>query len=128
MEHERVNRPKGEGSLYQHTDGRWMYAIMHNGKRLIKSLGTRDEDEANRNLAKVRNNFMGRIDRGELQTSDQANVRIGELIEDYIKHLRQNNHKSVQIIAGVLRKVVKAPEFENRKVATLETGDFKAYR
>lgn len=44
MEHKRVNRPKGEGSLYRHTDGRWMYAIMHDGKRLIKSLGNLHAD------------------------------------------------------------------------------------
>jgi integrase len=128
MKPERINRLKGEGSLYRHTDGRWLYAIMHNGKRLIKSLGTRDEDEAKRNLAKVRNNFMGRIDRGELKTSDQANVKIRELVDDYIKHVKQNSHKSAGIIEGVLKKAMKAPEFDKRKVSTLETADFKSYR
>ncbi len=127
-EQKRVNRPKGEGSVYRHTDGRWMFAIMHQGKRLIKSLGTHDEEEAMRNLAKVRNNFMGRIDRGELQTSDQATAKLHELIDDYIKHVKQNSHKSASIIEGVLKKAMKAPEFENRKVAALETADFKAYR
>ena len=74
----RTNRPKGEGSLYQHTDGRWMYSIMNQGKRLTKSLGTRDEREALKNLAKVRNNFMGRIDRGDLEPS---NVTLDELLD-----------------------------------------------
>ncbi len=32
--------------MCQKADGRWMYAVMHKGKRLTKSLGTRDEDEA----------------------------------------------------------------------------------
>jgi hypothetical protein len=62
----RTNRVKGEGSLYQHTDGRWMYSIMHEGKRLTKSLGTRDEEEALREYQKVRNRFMGQIDCGDL--------------------------------------------------------------
>ena len=39
-----TNRAKGEGSIYQHTDGRWMYSIMHQGKRLTKSLGTLEHE------------------------------------------------------------------------------------
>jgi integrase len=133
MEQERVNRPKGEGSIYRHTDGRWMYSIMHNGKRLSKSLGTRDEEEALKNYQKVRNNFMGRIDRGELEPSTAANVMLDEILDDYITHVKQNNHKSASIIESVINRVRKAKEFgngekANRKVASLETADFKSYR
>ena len=123
-----TNRPKGEGSIYQHTDGRWMYSIMHQGKRLTKSLGTRDQDEAKRSLAKVRNNFMGRIDRGELEPSTVANVMLDEILDEYLRHIKAGGHKSAGIIEGVLGKVRKAKEFSNRKVASLITDDFKAYR
>src|ERR1035438_4084694 len=122
-----TNRTKGEGSIYQHTDGRWMYSIMHQGKRLTKSLGTRDEDEAKRALAKVRNNFMGRIDRGELEPSTVANVTLDEILDEYLRHIKAGGHKSADIIEGVLGKVRKAREFSNRKVASLETDDFKSY-
>lgn len=130
---ERINRPKGEGSLYQKADGRWMYAVMHKGKRLTKSLGTRDEDEALKNYQKVRNNFGGRIDRGELEPSTSKTVTLDELLDEYLKHIKSNAHKSSDIIEGVINKVRKAREFGNgeraiRKVASLETADFKKYR
>jgi integrase len=124
----RSNRPKGEGSIYQHTDGRWMYSVMHAGKRLTKSLGTRDEEEAKKAMAKVRNNFLGRIDRGDLEPSTSASVKLDEILDEYLAHIRANRHKSARIIEGVLGKVRKATEFANRKVATLETKDFKSYR
>jgi len=124
----RSNRPKGEGSIYQHTDGRWMYSVMHAGRRLTKSLGTRDEDEAKKAMAKVRNNFLGRIDRGDLEPSTSASVKLDEILDEYLAHIKANGNKSAHIIEGVLGKVRKSSEFANRKVATLETKDFKSYR
>lgn len=105
-----------------------MYSVMHKGKRLTKSLGTRDEDEAKKKLAKVRNNFMGRIDRGDLEPSDAAKVTLDEILDEYLRHIKDNRHKSAHIIKGVLGKVRKAREFANRKVASLVTDDFKSYR
>jgi integrase len=128
MEIERAHRSKGEGSLYKHTDGRWMYSIMYNGKRQTKSLGTRDEAEALKEYRKVRRNFMGKIDRGDLEPSNAANVKLGELLDEYLKHVQQNQYKSASIIEKVVKKIQKAPEFINRKVASLETSDFKRYR
>jgi integrase len=130
---EQINRPKGEGSIYQKSDGRWMFTIMHNGKRLNKSLGTRDEAEARKNMVKVRNNFGGRIDRGELEPTTPATVTLDEILDDYLKHIKANSQKSAHIIEGVLGRVRRAKEFGNgekatRKVASLETGDFKKYR
>jgi hypothetical protein len=124
-----ANRSKGEGSIYQHTDGRWMYSIMHQGKRLTKSLKTRDYDEALRNYQRVRNQFMGRIDRGELEPSSATNFTIGELLADYLKHIRDNGKKSAYVIEKVLGKLQQGWEFvPSRRVATLTTQDFKAYR
>lgn len=124
----RTNRPKGDGSLYQKADGRWYYSIMHNGKRRTKSLKTRDEEEALRNYQKVRNNFLGAIDRGEFEPSTKENIRIEEIVADYIKEIKLNGHKSASIAEKVLNKLLKAPEFSSRKVATLVTADFKRYR
>jgi integrase len=125
----RSNRSKGEGSIYQHTDGRWMYSIMHAGKRLTKSLKTRDYDEALRNYQRVRNQFMGRIDRGELEPSSVKTLTIGELVIGYIKHVQDNGRKSEYVIRKVLGKLQQGREFiPTRKVATLTTPDFKAYR
>jgi integrase len=126
---QRSNRPKGEGSIYQHTDGRWMYSIMHQGKRLTKSLKTRDYDEALRAFQRIRNQFMGRIDRGELEPVGVNNFTIGELLADYLKHVKDNGKKSVYVVEKVLGKLQQGREFvPTRKVATLTTHDFKAYR
>ncbi|HEY4359422.1 MAG TPA: tyrosine-type recombinase/integrase [Bryobacteraceae bacterium] len=131
---EAKNRAKGEGSIYQKSDtGVWMFSIMHNGKRLTRSLKTTDEQEALKNLKKVRNNFLGRIDRGELEPSTEANVTLDELLTDYTRHVKQNSHKSARIIELVINKVRKAKEFGNgekatRKVGSLTTTDFERYR
>ena len=125
----RTNRGKGEGSLYQHTDGRWMYSIMHQGKRLTKSLGTRDEAEAQREYQKVRNRFMGQIDRGDLEPATIKTFTIGVLLADYLKYVRENARKSADIVALVIGKIQTGREFmPARKVASLTTQDFKAYR
>jgi integrase len=106
-----------------------MYSIMHQGKRLTKSLKTRDYDEALRNYQRVRNQFMGRIDRGELEPSSVTNFTIGELLSDYLKDLKQNGRKSVYVVEKVIGKIQRAREFPpSRKVATLTTQDFKTYR
>ena len=133
QEQNRINRQKGEGSIYRHTDGRWMYSVMFKGKRLTKSLGTRDEVEALRNYKRVRNNFAGRIDRGELEPSTVANVTLQDILDSYLKHIQKKRPKSAYVIETVLRKVGRAPEFGDgktaiRKVATLETADFERYR
>lgn len=125
----RTNRVKGEGSLYQHTDGRWMYSIMHEGKRLTKSLGTRDAEEALREYQKVRNRFLGQIDRGDLEPSSVKTFTVGELLADYLKHVRDNQRKSADIVELVIGKVQTGREFlPARKVARLTSHDFKVYR
>jgi integrase len=127
-EETRTNRPKGDGSLYQKADGRWYYSIMHGGKRRAKSLKTRDADEALKNYQKARNSLMGAIDRGEFEPSTSENVKLSEIVDDYIGVLKANNRKSASIAGSVLLKAMKAPEFANRKVASLVTADFKRYR
>jgi integrase len=129
MQANEPNRAKGEGSIYQKADGRWMYSIMHHGKRLTKSLGTRDYDKALKEYKKARNEFGGRIDRGELEPSGVKHFTIGELVTDYIKHCRDNGKKSLYVIEKVLGKLQKDRTFlPGRKVASLQTRDFELYR
>jgi integrase len=125
----RTYRPKGEGSIYKKSNGAWMYSIMHEGKRLTRSLKATDEETARRNLIKVRNNLMGRIDRGECDKPSSENFTIKELFESYLSHLRDNRKKSLKVNEYVINKIQTAREFlPARKVATLTTDDFKAYR
>jgi integrase len=126
----RTNRLKGDGSIYQKADGRWYYSIMHRGKRLTKSLRTRDASEALKNLVQVRNNLGGRIDRGEFEPT---NVTLEGLLDAYVKHVKQNGHKSASIIESVINKIRAAREFGNgekasRRVASLQSADFNRYR
>ena len=124
-----ANRTKGEGSIYQHTDGRWMYSIMHQGKRLTKSLKTRDYDEALRNYQRVRNQFMGRIDRGELEPTDVNNFTIGQLLTNYLSYMQENGRKSAEMVRLTLGVIQRDHTFlPARKVCTLTTQDFKEYR
>ncbi len=72
---------------------------------------------------------MGRIDRGELEPASVNNLTIGELLADYLKHIRDNGRKSAYVIEKVLGKLQQGREFtSSRRVATLTTQDFKAYR
>jgi len=126
MENQRADY--GDGSLYQTANGTWMYSLRHEGKRLTKSLG-KDEAAVHKRLLEIKRQFAGKIERGEVEPVTVRNFTIGELLSDYLKHLRQNSHKSVDIIESVLMKVQTAREFSSkRRVVTLTTGDFKAYR
>ena len=124
-----ANRTKGEGSIYQHTDGRWMYSIMHQGKRLTKSLKTRAYDEALRNYQRVRNQFMGRIDRGELAPTDVNNFTVGQLLTSYLSYMQENGRKSAEMVRLTIGVIQRDRAFlPTRRVATLTTQDFKEYR
>ena len=63
---EQAKRMNGEGSIYQDKNGYFLFSIMHEGKRLVRSLKTKDSKDAERNAIKVRNEFGGRIASGEV--------------------------------------------------------------
>jgi len=130
MEEKSERSRKGDGSVYQKSNGAWMFSVMHQGTRLTRSLKTTDYEEALKNLLSVRNNLFGRIDRGDLEPS---NVTLDALLDQYVKHIKQNGHKSASIIAAVLNRVRKAREFGNgekatRRVSSLQSADFGRYR
>jgi integrase len=126
MEQQRADY--GEGSLYQKADGTWMYSLRHEGKRLTASLG-KDEAAVHKKLLEVKRRFAGKIERGEVEPVTVRSFTVAELFSDYVKHLRQNGRKSADIVECVLNKVHRAREFSpRRRVATLTTLDFRAYR
>jgi integrase len=117
-----------EGSLYQKADGTWMYSLRHGENRLTKSLG-KDESEIPKKLLEIKRQFAAKIERGEVEPATVRTFTVAELFSDYVKHLRQNGRKSVDIIESVLTKVQGSREFSpRRRVATLTTSDFKEYR
>lgn len=122
-------RAKGEGSIYQKADGRWMYAVMHEGKRLTKSLGTRDEDEAKKAALKAAREFGGRIDRGELEPTSVKNFTVGELLARYVTYMDDNGRKSADMVRLTIGVIQRDRAFmAERKVAALRTTDFDDYR
>ena len=120
----RTNRPKGEGSLYQHTDGRWMYSIMHEGRRLTKSLGTRAPEEAQREYLKVRNRFAGQIDRRELAPTIVKSFTIGEILIRYSTYPEENERKSTDIarlVVGLIQRDAHSDRSEKSRASRLPT-------
>ena len=49
--------------------------------------------------------------------SNEASVKLNELLDEYLQHVKQNQYKSASVIEMVVKKVQQAPEFTNRKVA-----------
>ena len=104
---EQAKRMNGEGSIYQDRNGYFLFSMMHEGKRLVRSLKTKDEDEATRNAVKVRNEFGGRIASGEFEPSNVKNFTVGEAIKRYLDYLNENGRASAPIVAlslGVLQR------------------------
>jgi hypothetical protein len=96
---EQAKRMNGEGSIYQDRNGYFLFSMMHEGKRLVRSLKTKDEDEATRNAVKVRNEFGGRIASGEFEPSNVKNFTVGEAIKRYLDYLNENGRASAPIVA-----------------------------
>ena len=119
---DRGRNAKGDGSLFQRADGRWYYQMRHNGKRLSKSLGTKDKAEAEKKFRKIRLDFSARIQRGELETSTASNVTVKELLDQYLNWLHKNRPKSVKVMEYSINANLR-PWFDLRKVSSIETAD-----
>jgi integrase len=126
----RTNRTKGEGSIYADTKtGIWMYSVMSEGKRLTKSLGTRDEKEARKKYIPVSREFGGQIERGELEPTSVKNFTIGELLARYVAYMNENGRKSAKVVKLVIGVIERDAAFlPKRKVSVLTTTDFETYR
>jgi integrase len=120
---------KGQGSLYTKADGRYYYSVMHQGKRLTRSLGTRDYEEAKLEALKVAGEFGGQIDRGELDPPSVKNFTVGELLDRYVTYQKDNGRKAAGIVSLMMGAIQRDPTFKPaRKAAELTTADFDAYR
>jgi len=127
--HEPAKRMNGEGSIYQDKNGYFLFSMMHEGKRLVRSLKTKDAKEAERNAIKVRNEFGGRIASGELDASTEKNFTLGQLLADYLRSIQENGKRSAYVIEKVIGKIQRDRTFlPGRKVANLTTQDFEDYR
>ena len=121
--------PKGEGSLYQKADGRWMYAVVSNGKRLSRALGTRDYEDAKKAALHVAREFGGKIENGELDPPSVKNFTISELLQRYLKYMQENGRKSAEMVRLTIGVIERDASFlPARKVALLTTADFKDHR
>src|SRR5579862_9828415 len=122
-------RMKGKGSIYKDKNGYYLYALMHEGERIVRSLKTKDPDEAEKNAIKVMREFGARIVSGELDTPSDKNLTIGELLTEYLEDIDIEEQKAANITRAVVGKIQKDKTFlPARKVAALTTRDFKEYR
>src|SRR5665213_1181592 len=124
-----ANRKKGEGSIWQKPNGLWMYAIMIDGKRRSKSLGTHDEAKARKNFA-VAQNLAVEVRNDK---TPAGSVTLTVILAEYLEHVRLNGYKSEKEIKLVIGLINRAKEFGDgetatRKVSSLITEDFRRYR
>lgn len=128
MEHTRKNRKKGSGSVYQKTDGTWMYSIMENERRLTKSLGRGEEPDSER-LKHARNLFGGMIESGEMEPVSAKSFTLGLMLSRYLEYMVENGRKSADMVRLTIGVIQRDKAFlPNRKVASLTTQDFKDHR
>jgi integrase len=67
------------------------------------------------------------IDRGDLEPTTTTNVRVGEILDAYLRYVDANNLRSKKFIKYSVDSNLR-PAFGERRVASLETRDFEAYR
>ena len=120
---------KGKGSLYQDKNGYYLYALMHEGKRIVRSLKTKDPEEAEKNVIKVMREFGARIESGELAPPAVKNFTVGQLLQRYLEYMHDNGKKSADMVRLTIGVIERDRAFlPGRKVANLQTADFEDHR
>jgi integrase len=125
---------KGEGSLFQ-SNGYWFYTYgytvdgqQRKKKKCLGSIETlKSEDSAWREALKVRNQFIADIATGKVVNSDVDSVTCGELLDQYVEHLKAQKKPSAYVIETCIQKNIK-PFFGAKRVVKLETKHFEQYR
>lgn len=131
---EEPRKRKGEGSLFQH-DGYWFYTYGYTvdgeQRKKKKCLGSVDrfktEAAAWTEARRVRDEFIADIKGGKVATASIDGVTCGELLTQYIEHLKAHKQPSAYIIERCIEANIR-PFFGARKVAKLQTSDFDRYR
>jgi integrase len=125
---------KGEGSLFQY-DGYWFYTYGYTvdgeQRKKKKCLGPiekfKTEGAAWTEAKRVRDLFITDVSAGRVTTSSVETVTCGELLTQYIAHLKAQNKPAAYVIERCIEANVR-PFFGARKVAQLQTKDFERYR
>lgn len=122
---------KGEGSLYQKKSTNvWMFSLMENGKRVTRSLGTTDKDEAEKKLRQIRKQVTVELLAEKADEPVSAKTfTVEQLLGRYLQYLEDNNRESLSVARQVIGKIQRDATFRPiRKVHTLTTKDFEDYR
>src|SRR3984885_10391370 len=135
MENQEESRQrKGEGSLFQY-DGYWFYTYGYtvDGKQRKKKkcLGPVDkfetESAAWQAARRARDKFITDIKTGRVATPAVETVTCGELLSQYVAHLKAQNKPAAYVIEKCIEANIR-PFFGSLKVARLETRHFEQYR
>lgn len=125
---------KGDGSLFQY-DGYWFYTYGYtvDGKQRKKKkcLGPIEKFETEgaawQAARRARDEFITDIKSGKTTTRSVATVTCGELLSQYVAHLKAQNKPAAYVIEKCVEANIR-PFFGAIKVARLETGHFERYR
>jgi integrase len=125
---------KGEGSLFQH-NGYWFYTYGYTvdgeQRKKKKCLGSvekfKTEATAWTEAKRVRDGFISTVKAGKVVTSDVDSVTCGELLTQYVSHLKAQKKPAAYVIETCIEANIR-PFFGAKKVVKLQTKDFERYR
>ena len=131
---EQQRKRKGEGSLFQY-NGYWYYTYGYTvdgeQRKKKKCLGPvekfKTEASAWSEAKRFRDQFITDVSTGKVVTSDVENVTCGELLTQYIAHLKAQRKPAAYVIEKCVEANIR-PFFGPKKVARLQTRDFERYR
>ncbi len=114
--------PKGEG-LYWKDRIIWI-KVYHGGHEVRRSSGG-DDLAAARDAKKK---LITKLQRGEISGGNPDQVRVNELLDDYLDYLKNNKRESTFSIYTLTINSNLRPFFGQMKAAKVQTDDFKRYR
>jgi integrase len=134
METEAPRKRKGEGSLFQH-NGYWFYTYGYTvdgqQRKKKKCLGLvedfKTEAAAWTEAKRVRDQFITDVSTGKVVTSDVESVTCGELLTQYVAHLKAQKKPAAYVIEKCIEANIRH-FFGPIKVVKLETRHFERYR
>ncbi len=125
---------KGDGSLFQ-SGGYWFYtygySIDGEQRKKKKCLGSVDvlktEGAAWAEAKRVRDEFITDVKAGKVARAMPAAVTVGELLTQYVDHLKEQKKPAAYIIEKCIEANLR-PFFGRKKADKLESVDFERYR
>ncbi len=125
---------KGEGSLFE-SNGYWYftygYTVDGERRKKKKCLGSIERfptaDDAWGEAMTTKKQFITAVTTGTVTTSSVESVTCGELLDEYVKHLKLRKKPSAYVIERCVEAHVK-PFFGAKRVVSLRDKDFERYR